>query len=225
MKKLLEKKLPKKDRPKLTSQQVWEKLVAGNERFRDQDLSIDRDYSKNIQKTKNGQSPMAAFVSCIDSRVPVEVIFDLAIGEVFNSRVAGNFINNDILGGLEFAYGNGIKLIFVLGHTGCGAIDAAIANCKCPAQKTKKEGGGHVLPMIDNLCNSVCRVDSDLNGVDRTRAVIEENVWVSIENIRLNSELLRNAELKGEIQIRGGVYEVTAVKGEVTFFEYDNPSK
>ena len=223
MKKLSEKKLTNENRSKFTPKQVWKKMVAGNERFRDQGLSIDRDYSKDIQKTKNGQSPLAAFVSCIDSRVPVEVIFDLAIGEVFNSRVAGNFINNDILGGLEFAYGTGIKLIFVLGHTSCGAIDAAIANCGCPSQETKKEGGGHILPMIDNLCNSVCRADYHADKEVRTRAVIEKNVWVSIENIRLNSELLRTAELKGKIQIRGGVYEVKQGKGEVTFFEYDNP--
>ncbi|MDX1409707.1 MAG: carbonic anhydrase, partial [Saprospiraceae bacterium] len=100
-------------------------LMEGNRRFT-QGNPVERDYERQISETSDGQYPFAVILSCIDSRIPTETIFDQGIGDVFNARIAGNFVNTDILGSMEFSCKvAGAKLVMVLGHTSCGAVKGA----------------------------------------------------------------------------------------------------
>lgn len=109
----------------VTPELALQLLKEGNQRFLDK-TTLDRSFDKQIELTSGGQYPFAAIVSCIDSRIPTEIVFDQGIGDVFNARIAGNFVNQDILGSLEFACKlAGSKLIVIMGHTSCGAVKGA----------------------------------------------------------------------------------------------------
>jgi carbonic anhydrase len=116
-----------------TPQQVLDNLLAGNRRFVANDLT-QRNHSQRIREAYEGQFPKAVILSCLDSRIPVEDVFDLGIGDIFVARVAGNFVNEDILGSMEFGcHVAGAKVIMVMGHTHCGAVKATIDDVnKCP---------------------------------------------------------------------------------------------
>lgn len=205
----------KETQAKIKPPNALEILKLGNERFAC-NKTLRRNLKQAVKTTSEGQFPFAVILSCIDSRVPTELVFDQGIGDIFNVRIAGNFVNNDILGSLEFSYTTGVSLIVVLGHTGCGAIDAAIANCK--KENTLK--CAHILPMVKNLCPAVKRTErrdgeSDTDYQDR---VARKNVELNIKKIREKSECLKEAEKKGEINIVGGIYDVTS--GVVSFFKY-----
>ena len=161
-----------------------------------------------------GVAKRAAFaiVSCIDSRIPTEIVFDQGIGDIFNARIAGNFINEDILGSLEFACKlAGSKLIVVMGHTSCGAVkgacdDAKLGNLTQMLQKIK--------PAVDQTKteDGEARDSSNLNFVNR---VSEANVNLTIEAIRKHSPVLKDMEDNGEIEITGAMYDVKT--GSVNF--------
>ena len=122
--------LSKEERDKLTPDEILQQFKAGNERFRTNN-STTRNHSEQIRKAAVGQFPKAVVLSCLDSRVPVEDVFDQGLGDVFVARVAGNFVNEDILGSMEFACKvAGAKLILVMGHQHCGAIKGAIDDVK-----------------------------------------------------------------------------------------------
>ena len=122
------KALNKETQSQITPESALEILLDGNKRFLDNNF-IDRDYSSQVNDTSSGQFPFAAVLSCIDSRVPVELIFDQGIGDIFSARVAGNIVNEDMLGSIEYACKvAGSKLILVLGHSKCGAVTAACKN-------------------------------------------------------------------------------------------------
>lgn len=199
-------------------------LKAGNNRFKNK-LTIRRDLKWHAEVTSCGQFPFAAIVSCIDSRVPTELIFDQGIGDVFNARIAGNFVNKDILGSLEFAYTSGVSLILVLGHTRCGAINAAIDTYKKDKNSNKKDKGTcknctHILPMVAKLHPAVKntpRLDSESDTQYHNR-VVRKNVELTIEKIRKKSKGLRMANKKHKINIVGGIYDVAS--GVVSFFEH-----
>ena len=187
---------------------VLQDFIAGNARFvRDETHSVD--YKALITQTTNGQHPKAVVLSCIDSRVPVEIIFDQTIGDVFVARVAGNFENIDILGSMEYACKvAGSKLIFILGHESCGAIKAACDQVKL----------GNITSMLHNIQPAVKKSEGEVSGdhnssntafVDKT---IENNVQLTIQRIREKSPILNEMEKTGEIKIVGGVYHISSGK-------------
>ena len=199
----------------VTPQLVLEHLKQGNARF-SSGAGTRRDYLQQVKATAAAQYPLASVVSCIDSRVPAEIVFDQGIGDLFNARVAGNIVNEDILGSLEFASKvAGSKLIVVLGHTSCGAIKGACDDAKL----------GNLTALIAKIKPAVDAVPKD--GTDRSsksnefvERVAEENVRLTVEAIRAQSPLLKEMEDRGEIKIVGAMYDVKT--GKVAW--YDAPA-
>lgn len=191
----------------ITPEGAIEMLREGNRRFLDR-TPLDRSWADDIQATAGGQYPYAVVLGCIDSRVPVETVFDQGIGDIFTSRVAGNIVNEDLLGSMEFACKlAGSKAILVLGHTACGAVKGAIGKARLgnlTALVTKIE------PVVDEVAETM-----DPESPDFVDAVAEANVIRTIETIRVQSEVLAEMEKAGEIAIVGGMYDVAS--GEVRF--------
>ena len=204
--------LSKQERAKLTPDQILEDFKEGNNRFRNNN-STQRDHSAQIRNSAVGQFPKAFVLSCVDSRIPVEDIFDQGLGDVFVGRVAGNFINEDLLGSMEFACKvAGAKLILVMGHQHCGAIKGAIDNVKL----------GNLTNLLSKI-NPAIAMSQDFTGEKKSsnenyvRLVSQNNVKNAINNIRLKSPVLREMEAKGEIKIKGAFYTLT--KGELIILD------
>lgn len=195
-----------------TPEKIIEVLKEGNAKFVKGDLTF-TDYPKQIIKTSTGQFPSAVILSCLDSRVPVEKVFDLGVGDVFVARVAGNIINPDILASMEYGCKVvGSKVIVVLGHTECGAVKAAIDDVKLGNITELLE---KIKPAVDSLSSFEGeKTSKNKKFVDE---VTVENVDVAMENIRKNSPILKEMEEKGEIDIVGGMYDVNT--GAVTFMK------
>lgn len=187
----------------MTPDEVLQMLAEGNRRFVSGTLTS-RDHSKRRRDAVLGQHPDAVILSCIDSRVPVEDVFDRGIGDVFVARVAGNFVNTDILGSMEFGCKiAGAKLVFVLGHEQCGAIQGAIDRVEL----------GNITAMLANIRPAVDRVTNydgarSSSNEEFVHLVTESNVRSSIAQIRERSPLLCDMESKGEIRIVGGIYDM-----------------
>ncbi len=199
---LVEEVLSKEQQEALSPDDVITLLKDGNIRFVNSDLTA-RDHSKQVRKSTLSQYPKAIVLSCVDSRVPVEDVFDRGIGDLFVARVAGNFVNEDILGSMEFACKvSGSKLILVLGHEHCGAVKAAVDDVKL----------GNITTMLQKIRPAVESVvyDGERNAKnqDFVHMVCESNIRNSIAQIRLNSPILKDMEDKGEIKIVGGVYDM-----------------
>ncbi len=198
----------------MTPETSIQSLKEGNIRFQN-NLQVNRNLLEQVKETSKGQFPFATILSCIDSRVSSELIFDQGIGDIFSARVAGNFVNEDILGSMEFACKlAGTKLIVVLGHTSCGAIkgacdDAKLGNLTALIAKLKPAVSAVTSPEDESLRNS-----KNLEFVDD---VAEMNVAMTIENIRNQSEVLQEMEQNNEIMIVGGMYDIKT--GGVTFFD------
>tara|TARA_R110000772_G_scaffold266891_1_gene389973 strand:- start:106 stop:735 length:630 start_codon:yes stop_codon:yes gene_type:complete len=196
----------------MTPQKSLQYLKEGNERFQN-NLKTNRNLLEQVNDTSDGQFPFATILSCIDSRVSAELVFDQGLGDIFSVRIAGNFINEDILGSMEFGCKlAGTELIVVLGHTSCGAIKGACDHARLgnltalikkiePAVEAVKE------PQDDTLRNS-----SNLEFVNN---VATKNVQMAIENIRRNSPILAEMEKNNEIMIVGAMYDLT--NGSVSF--------
>ena len=195
-----------------TPQQAFDKLKAGNTRFV-AGKKAHRNLNKQVKETSKGQSPFATVVSCLDSRTSTELIFDQGIGDVFNARVAGNIVNPDILGSMEFASkAAGSKLIAVIGHTKCGAIKGACDDVEL----------GNLTGLVGKIKPAVAATASG-KGEDRSSKncafvdrVAETNVRKTMANIRKNSPILRQMEKNGEIKIVGGMHDIET--GKVSFF-------
>lgn len=187
-------------------------MKAGNERFVN-NQPLNRDLNQQVLDTTSGQYPFACVLSCIDSRIPTEVVFDQGIGDIFNARVAGNFVNEDILGSMEFACKlAGSKVIIVMGHTSCGAVKGACDQAKL----------GNLTQMLDKIQPAVAAIETE-PGVDRSsknlafvNAVARENVTQTIDMIKDKSPVLKEMHDNGEIDIVGAMYHVES--GKVTFF-------
>jgi carbonic anhydrase len=197
---------------KITPDEILNEFKAGNKRFLSNSLTA-RDFNAQIKKTASGQYPKAAILSCVDSRVPVEYIFDQGIGDIFVARVAGNFMDEDMLGSAEFACKvAGSKVLMIMGHESCGAVKAAIDDVKL----------GNITAMLDKVEPAVER-SQDFSGEKSTKNpefvnyVSKNNVINTIETIRKNSPILKEMEEKGEIKIVGAMYSLST--GEVTFLE------
>lgn len=200
---LVESVLSAEEQAALTPLDVLNSLAAGNERFVMSDLTA-RDHSMQIRESAESQYPKAIVLSCVDSRVPVEDVFDKGIGDIFVARVAGNFINDDILGSMEFATKvAGAKLILVLGHENCGAIHAAIDGAEL----------GQITKMLKNIEPAV-KMSTKSEGPRSSKnrllvhEVSENNVRVAINKIIKDSPLLKEMMNNGEIDIKGAVYDM-----------------
>lgn len=188
-------------------------LKEGNSRFV-ANKQTDRKLLQQVEDTSKGQYPFATVLSCIDSRVSSELIFDQGIGDIFSVRIAGNFINQDILGSMEFACKlAGTKVIVVLGHTSCGAVkgacdDAKLGNLTAMLEKITPAVKGVTEPADSSLRNS-----SNLSFVNE---VAKKNVHLSIDRILNESPVLKEMQATGEIQIVGGMYDIHT--GKVEFY-------
>jgi carbonic anhydrase len=208
---LIERVLSAEEQRQLTPDDVLQSLKDGNKRFAAGNLTL-RDHSKQIRSGINGQYPKAIILSCIDSRVPVEDVFDKGIGDLFVARVAGNIVNEDILGSMEFSCKvSGAKLVLVIGHEYCGAIKGAIDNVKLGnlTSLLKK-----IEPAV-NACSHYAG-DKTSKNPEFVDQVIRENVKLTVAAIRRNSPILRDMEENGEIKIAGSYYDMD--NGEVVFF-------
>jgi len=201
----------KESQSSINGQMAKQMLMEGNARFVSQGF-LNRDFQSQVQMTSTGQYPFAAVVSCIDSRIPTEIVFDQGIGDIFNARVAGNFVNDDILGSLEFACKlAGSKLIVVMGHTSCGAVKGACDDAKLG---NLTQMLGKIKPAVEQTgtAEGEARDSSNLNFVNR---VAEANVKLTINAIRKQSPVLNEMEENGEIEITGAMYDVKT--GSVNF--------
>lgn len=195
----------------ISPMQAVEMLKQGNVRFTS-DSAMSRDYQSQISQTASGQYPFAAVVSCIDSRIPTEIVFDQGIGDIFNARIAGNFVNEDILGSLEFACKvAGAKAIVVMGHTSCGAVKGACDKAEL----------GNLTQMLEKIMPAVDAVQTP-NGTDRSSAnaefvdaVASKNVELTLAKIKQSSPVLAEMIAANEIVVVGAMYDVAS--GEVSF--------
>ncbi|CAM4105656.1 carbonic anhydrase family protein [Gillisia limnaea] len=208
---LVQEVLTKEQRDALSPDDVIQSFKEGNNRFINNDLTA-RDHSEQVRKSALGQFPKAVVLSCLDSRVPVEDIFDRGIGDIFVGRVAGNFVNEDLLGSMEFGCKvAGAKLILVLGHEYCGAVKAAIDDVKL----------GNITAMLSKIRPAVDKVtyqgDRTSKNEEFVHKVCESNVKHTIAQIRENSPILKELEDNGQIKIVGGIYDMDS--GVVTFIE------
>lgn len=202
--------LDKETQSNLTAQQVYQNLQEGNNRYVNNQLtevSLDHLRSDSV----GGQFPQAIVLSCIDSRVVVEQVFDQALGDIFVARVAGNFANTDIVASMEYACAvAGSKLIVVLGHEGCGAVKAA---CDKVELGNITSLLSNILPAVDAVKESVS-APHDSSNTPFVNAAIDENVNQTIDQIRSMSPILKELEEKGQIQFKGGVYKLASGKVE-----------
>lgn len=202
----------KEEQDKLTPDAVLVDFKSGNERFRTSNITI-RNHKEQLRKSAPRQFPKALVLSCVDSRVRVEDVFNQGIGDVFVRRVAGNFINEDLLGSMEFACKvAGAKLIMVMAHQHCGAIKATIDDVKL----------GNITSLVNNI-KPAKGLSANFEGEKKSsnekyvRNVAENNVRNTIKKIRKNSPILKEMEDKGEIKIVGVFYTLT--KGEMVYIE------
>ena len=198
----------------MTPEKALLSLKEGNERFQNRKRE-ERNLIEQVKDTSEGQYPFATVLSCIDSRVSAELIFDQGIGDIFSIRIAGNFVNTDILGSMEFACKlAGTRLIVVLGHTSCGAVkgacdDAKLGNLTSMLAKIKPAVDSTTLPSDINVRNS--------SNISFVNDVAVKNVELNIQNILNSSEVISEMVNNGEVKIIGAMYDVSS--GAVNFFE------
>lgn len=192
--------------------QALQILKEGNDRFV-KNLKANRNLLQQVNETATGQFPFATILSCIDSRTSAELIFDQGLGDIFSIRIAGNILNEDILGSMEFATKIvGTKIIVVLGHTKCGAIVGACNQVEMGNLTT-------LLKKVQPAIESETTIVEDRNGSNRdfVDKVMQLNVQLTIKRIREESEIILQLEKEGKIKIIGGIYDVET--GKVLFNE------
>lgn len=196
----------------ITPARALEMLKQGNERFVN-GKTLPRDFLAQVRQTATGQYPFAAIVSCLDSRIPPAIVFDQGIGDLFVGRMAGNFVNDDMLGSLEFATKlSGAKLVVILGHTECGAIRGA-----CDAAQL-----GLLTATLANINPAVEAVQGDYTPRNSSNAafvqsVAEMNVQLTMKKLLDRSMVLRKMVDKGELGLVGAMYDITT--GKVMFYK------
>ena len=196
--------LTKEIQDSISPNRAVEMLKEGNQRFLDKN-ELDRDLHLQVSQTSSGQFPYAVVLSCIDSRVPVELVLDQGVGDIFSARVAGNIINEDILGSIEYACGvAGSKAILVLGHTKCGAVTAACKDVEL----------GNITALLSKVKPAIANIKLR-DGEVEVEEVTKANVHQSIKEIREKSSILADLETEGKIKIVGAVYHVE--DGRVTY--------
>ena len=205
--------LTAEEQAKLTPDKVIEILKKGNEEFTNNDLTV-RNNKERITDAAKGQFPKAVVLSCLDSRVPVEDVFHRGIGDIFVARVAGNIVNPDILGSMEYACKvSGSKLVLVLGHGHCGAIKSAIDDVEL----------GNITGLLNKIKPAVAQSKASFQGdtSSSNKKFVDDvcctNVKLMVGEIRKNSPILKEMEDNGEIKIIGAMYDMYT--GKVEFFE------
>ncbi len=214
----------------MTPQQALQILIDGNERFRT-GRRLTRDLARQMLATAQGQHPIAVILSCIDSRSPAELIFDLGLGDIFSVRVAGNVVSPKVLGSIEYACAvAGAKLVLVLGHTRCGAVTASVQFAiekKDPVAATGCQNLGAIVqdiqhsidPALLNRC-SCLKGDEFANGVDE---VASNNVRCSVRQLLEQSQTLKSMHESGAINIMGAMYDIGS--GKIDFFDQASPTQ
>lgn len=207
---LKEKVLTAEQQNDLTPDLVIQSLKEGNKRYINNDLTL-RDHSALVRDAAEEQFPKAVVISCLESRIPVEDIFDKGIGDLFVGSAAGNCVNEDLLGSMEFGCKiSGAKLILVLGHDSCNVIKAAIDTVEL----------GNLTAMLSKIKPAIAKSqdfigDKTSKNGDFVEHVTKINVLETIENIKKNSPILKEMAEKGEIKIIGAYYNLHS--GEVIF--------
>lgn len=201
----------KESQEQLTPQRAKEILLEGNQRFVNS-LRLNRNYLQQVNETSDGQYPFAVVLSCIDSRTSAELIFDQGLGDIFSTRIAGNIVNEDILGSMEFACKvAGSKLVVVLGHTNCGAIKGACAQVEL----------GNLTGLLNKIKPSVDAISYDgersAKNMEFVEMVAEKNVRNVLKEIPQKSPVIREMVENGQIGIVGGMYNVET--GAVEFYD------
>lgn len=199
------------NKKEITPHEAFDLLKEGNKRFV-QGKTLSRNFPKQVKETASAQFPYATILSCMDSRTPSEIIFDQGLGDIFNIRIAGNIVNDDIIGSLEFGSAVvGTKLILVLGHTDCGAIKEAINNVKLGKLTGLLE---KIKPAIDSVKTSEERNSGNKEFVEM---VSKNNVSIVMDSIRSASSLIKHLEDEGELILSRGIYNTST--GEAEFFK------
>jgi carbonic anhydrase len=199
----------KDQRDKMTPDEILEEMKLGNARFRKGETK--RNFLAEQKASAKGQFPAAVILGCIDSRAPAEIIMDLAIGNVFNSRIAGNVSNEDILGSMEFACkAAGAKVVLVMGHTACGAIMGAIDNVEL----------GNLTALLAKIRPAVKATAFDGERTSKSAAFVDavarKNVELTMAQIPEKSPVLRELQSKRAIKVAGAMYNIET--GVVEFF-------
>ena len=195
--------LTKEQRDSMTPPQIIDELKKGNERFRSGKMTS-RNYLAEKRASASGQYPAAVVLGCVDSRVPAEIIFDTGIGDAFVGRVAGNVVNDDMLGSMEFACGvSGAKVVLVLGHTACGAVKGAIDDVVL----------GNLTGLLARIKPAIPATKFDGEKSSKNAAYVDAvartNVVLGLGEIRRRSPILEDLEKKGTIKITGAMYDVS----------------
>ncbi|OBX24326.1 MULTISPECIES: carbonic anhydrase family protein [Bizionia] len=198
----------------MTPQKSLQYLKEGNQRFQN-NLKANRNLLEQVNDTSDGQFPFATILSCIDSRVSSELVFDQGLGDIFSVRIAGNIVNEDILGSMEFACKlAGTELIVVLGHTSCGAVKGACDHAEM----------GNLTKLVQKITPAVIAVEEPKDDSLRTSKNLEfvdnvshMNVQLMIDRIHAESPILTEMEKNDEIKIIGAMYDINT--GEVVFYE------
>jgi carbonic anhydrase len=202
--------LTKELQQRITPVHALEILKKGNQRFVS-NLKVNRNLLQQMNETSDGQHPFAVIISCMDSRTSAELLFDQGLGDIFSIRIAGNIINEDILGSAEFGCkAVGAKIILVLGHTNCGAVKGAVENVEL----------GHlhfITHKIKRCIPHLEQMNPGLASDDFCTKVMKENVLQGINDLKYNSSILADMEFRGEIKIVGGIYDIST--GLVEFIE------
>ena len=198
---------------KISPDAALQELLDGNKRFLDQ-TPAERRLIEQVAQTATGQYPFACVLSCIDSRIPTEMIFDQGVGDLFNARIAGNFVNEDILGSMEFACAlAGARVIMILGHTSCGGVKGACDDAKL----------GNLTQMLAKIKPAVAAVktepgeDRSSKNKDFVNRVAEENVRMTVAKVTADSEVLSGLVSEGKLKVVGAMYDVAS--GKVTLVD------
>ena len=187
-------------------------LKDGNNRFITS-TQVSRDLMQQVAETSTGQYPFATVLHCIDSRVSAELVFDQGIGDLFSIRIAGNFVNEDILGSMEFATKlAGTKVVVILGHTACGAVKGACDHAKLGNLTGMLEKIAPAVSQVKDPADASLRTSSNIDFVNR---VAVKNVHMAIDNLRAMSPVLKEMEAAGEIKVVGAMYHIE--NGQVDF--------
>ena len=196
-----------KEQQAITPEKAVKMLKEGNKRFVDDKMKHYCYGEMAKQTAKNGQFPFAAVLCCVDSRIPVEQVFDQAIGDMFVARVAGNFVNTDIIGSLEFAVASGVKTILILGHTSCGAVKGACDGATgLPALDSMLE---NIQPAVNSAISTTGKVATSTDA-KFVQAVADVNVRMAMANLRSQSALINSAVQKGDLKLVGGMYDLSS---------------
>jgi carbonic anhydrase len=206
--------LTKEMQASLTPQQAIDLLKEGNKRFVN-NLKVNRNLLQQVNETAAGQFPFAFILSCIDSRTSAELIFDQGLGDIFSCRIAGNILNDDILGSMEFACKiAGSKVVVVLGHTKCGAIKGACQGVQM----------GHLTGLLEKIQSVISQEQNGKENIPSQDPTFVEhvtrlNIQHVMNEIPQRSKVIADMLEKGEIALAGGLYDVET--GRVHFFEND----